>query len=129
MFLLSIFKNRIIFSYTHYVIRGGSRGAHPARAPLKLEKIWFCTRNTQNIFTPPSARRNFFKCAPLTWNPGSAPGHYKHMSSIGVAWIMNYKDWTLFFVFGFYQCEKWTDALNKSLKDKFVSASVHFTHR
>ena len=21
---------------------------------------------------PPSARRNFFKCTPLTWNPGSA---------------------------------------------------------
>ena len=25
------------------------------------------------MFAPPSARRNFFKCAPLTWNPGSAP--------------------------------------------------------
>jgi hypothetical protein len=23
---------------------------------------------------PPSAGRHFFKCAPLTWNPGSAPG-------------------------------------------------------
>jgi hypothetical protein len=32
------------------------------------------TRNTPNIFAPPSARRNFFKCAPpLTWNPGFAP--------------------------------------------------------
>ena len=48
--------------------------------PLKLEKIWFFgvkswffTRNTPNIFAPPSARRNFFICAPLTWNPGSAP--------------------------------------------------------
>jgi hypothetical protein len=28
------------------------------------------------MFAPPSARRNFFKCAPpLTWNPGSAPEH------------------------------------------------------
>ena len=36
-------------------------------------KSWFFTRNTPNIFAPPSARRNFFKCAPLTWNPGSAP--------------------------------------------------------
>ena len=62
--------------------RGGSRwGVHPARAPLKLEKIWFfCvkswffTRNTQNILAPPFARRNFFKCLPpLTWNPGSSP--------------------------------------------------------
>jgi hypothetical protein len=46
-------------------------GAHPARAPLKLEKIWFFgvkswffTRNTPTIFAPPSARRNFSKCAP-----------------------------------------------------------------
>ena len=38
-------------------------------------KSWFFTRNTPKIFAPPSARRNFFKCAPppLTWNPGSAP--------------------------------------------------------
>jgi hypothetical protein len=49
-------------------------------AKLKLEKYdffgvksWFSTRNTPKIFAPPSARRNFFKCAPLTWNPGSAP--------------------------------------------------------
>jgi hypothetical protein len=46
-------------------------GAHPARSPLKLEKIWFfCVkwwffiRNTPKIFAPPSARRNFLKCAP-----------------------------------------------------------------
>jgi hypothetical protein len=52
--------------------RAGSRGeAHPARASLKLEKIWFFgvkswffTRNTPTIFAPPSARRDFFKCAP-----------------------------------------------------------------
>jgi hypothetical protein len=44
-----------------------------ARSPLKLEKIWFFyvkwwffTRNTPTIFAPPSARRNFLKCAPLT---------------------------------------------------------------
>jgi hypothetical protein len=48
-------------------------GADPARAPPppKLEKIWFVgvisrffTRNTQNNFVPPSARRNFFKYSP-----------------------------------------------------------------
>jgi hypothetical protein len=39
-------------------------------------KSWFFTRNTPKIFAPPSARRNFFKCAPLTWNPGSAPEMY-----------------------------------------------------
>jgi hypothetical protein len=51
-----------------------------SRLPPQLETIWFFgvkswffTRNTPNIFAPPSARRNFFKCAPLTWNPGSAP--------------------------------------------------------
>ena len=56
---------------------GGTRRA----PPLKLEKIWFFgikswffTRNTPKFFAPPSARRNFSKCAPpLTWNPGSAP--------------------------------------------------------
>jgi hypothetical protein len=59
---------------------GGGGGAHPAHAPLKLEKIWFFgvkswffTRNTPTIFAFPSTRRNFFKCTPLTWNPGSAP--------------------------------------------------------
>jgi hypothetical protein len=36
-------------------------------------KSWFFTRNTPKMFAPPSARRNFFKCALLTWNPGSAP--------------------------------------------------------
>jgi hypothetical protein len=49
---------------------------------LKLEKMWFFgikslffTRNTPTIFAPPSARCNFFNCAPLTWNPVSAPGY------------------------------------------------------
>jgi hypothetical protein len=27
-------------------------------------KSWFFTRNTPNIFAPPSARRNLLKCAP-----------------------------------------------------------------
>ena len=47
-------------------------GAPPARAHLKIKKkwfffgvtSWFFTRNTPNIFGPPSARRNFFKCDP-----------------------------------------------------------------
>ena len=62
-------------------IQGG--GGRTRRAPsLKLEKIWFFgvkswffTRNTPKIFVILSARRNFFKCTPLTWNPGSAPGY------------------------------------------------------
>ena len=47
---------------------GGGR-TRPA-PPLKLDKIWFFgvkswffTRNIPNIFAPPSARRNVFKCA------------------------------------------------------------------
>jgi hypothetical protein len=58
--------------------RSGSGGG--GDAPLKLEKIWlfdvkswFFTRNTPTIFAPPFALRNFFKCNPLTWNPGFAP--------------------------------------------------------
>jgi hypothetical protein len=34
---------------------------------------WIHIRNIPKIFAPPSARRNFFKCALLTWIPGSAP--------------------------------------------------------
>jgi hypothetical protein len=42
-----------------------------SRLPPQSEKIrffgvksWFFTRNTPKMFAPPSARRNFFKCAP-----------------------------------------------------------------
>ena len=61
-------------------IQGGGGGAPPARAPTKIEKnmiFWrkiviFHTKYPK-FFAPPSAQRNFFKCAPpLTWNPGSA---------------------------------------------------------
>ena len=43
----------------------------------------FFTRNTPKMFAPPSARRNFFKCTPPTWNPGSTPGKVfqKHVMS------------------------------------------------
>ena len=65
-------------------IQGGGGGAHPARPPPPPKigknmiffgvKSWFFTRNTPKLFSPPSARRNIFKCAPpLTLNPGSAP--------------------------------------------------------
>jgi hypothetical protein len=63
---------------SHPVSGGGGRTRRAP--PLKLEKIrffgvksWFFTRNTPKFFAPPSARRKFFMCAPLTWNPGSAP--------------------------------------------------------
>ena len=48
---------------------GGGRRVRPP--PLKLEKIWFFGVKSwffyskyPKIFAPPSARRNFFKCAP-----------------------------------------------------------------
>jgi hypothetical protein len=70
--------------------RGGSRGGGRTRRapPLKLENIWFFgvkswffTRNTTKFFAPPSARRNFFKCAPLTWNPGFTPDYHMTLFS------------------------------------------------
>jgi len=63
----------------------GEGAAQPARVLPKIGKnmiflcvkSWFFTRNTPNIFAPPSARRDFFKCTPpLTWNPGSASVMY-----------------------------------------------------
>ena len=51
-----------------------------SRLPPQLERMWFFWRKIvifhtkyPKIFEPISARRNFVKCAPLTWNPGSAP--------------------------------------------------------
>ena len=69
------------------------------RGGSNLEKIWFFgvkswffTRNTPKLFAPPSARRNFFKCAPPpNLNPGSAPG----ISSL----VLNNNHHTLLFVF------------------------------
>ena len=63
--------------YTQGRIQGGTAGARPPKIGKKKRffcvKSWFFTRNTPNIFAPPSARRNFLKYTPLTWNPGSAP--------------------------------------------------------
>jgi hypothetical protein len=36
------------------------------------------------MISPPSARPNFFKSAPLTWNPGSAPDINLNMYIINV---------------------------------------------
>ena len=42
--------------------------------PPKIGKnTIFFTRNTPKIFTPPSARRNFLKCAPPNLKSGFAP--------------------------------------------------------
>ena len=57
----------------------------------------FFTRNTPTIFVPPCARRNFFKCAPLTWNPGSAPVCNGYMYSW---WKYEQFDVQIFFKFG-----------------------------
>ena len=64
--------------------RGRSRGAHPARAPPKIEKkcvkSWFFTRNTPNIFAPPSVRRNFFKCVPPNLKSWIRPCYLHNLS-------------------------------------------------
>ena len=76
-----------IIAYYRYIslvrvsCRGGSRGGggHPARPPkIGKHMIFWCKivifhTKYPNNFPPPSARRNFFKSTPLTWNPGSAP--------------------------------------------------------
>ena len=58
---------------TAHIFRVGFGGGGRTRRvpPLKLKKIlffgiksWFFTRNTPKMFAPPSARRNFFNCAP-----------------------------------------------------------------
>ena len=70
--LLHIPPNHI-FSSSYICVSiqaGADPGGRGLDAPLKLEKIWFFgvkswffTQNTQKMFAPPSARRNFFKCA------------------------------------------------------------------
>jgi hypothetical protein len=89
----------ILLSILHLVnVRTGADpggGAPGARPPLELEKIrffgvksCFFTRNTPKMFTPPSARRNFLKCAPpLTWNPGSAPEDNYAICFISSLWL------------------------------------------
>ena len=46
-------------------IQGGG-GEAIGKNTIFWRKIVIFTRNTPKFFAPPSARRNFFKCAPLT---------------------------------------------------------------
>jgi hypothetical protein len=90
-------------------VPGGDPGgrAHPARAPsLKLEKIWFVgvkswffTQNIPTIFAPPSARRNFFKCAPLLTRLLTRPywPQYVHYQCNSRRWIQNWSVWDICF--------------------------------
>ena len=52
-------------TFSNSIFRGAPGAPLP---PIKLEKIWFFTRNTPKMFAPPSARRNFFKCSPTPPN-------------------------------------------------------------
>lgn len=57
--------------------RGCTRHAPPPKIGKKKKncvKLWFFHTKYQNIFVPRSARRDYFKCAPPTWNARSAPG-------------------------------------------------------
>ena len=57
--------------HVYHIYQGRIQGgAHaPGAPPPKI--VIFHTKYPK-IFAPPSVRRNFCKCAPLTWNPGSA---------------------------------------------------------
>ena len=77
-------------------------GDDQGRFPLKLQKnkiFWrkiviFHTKYPKN-FALPSARRNFFKCAPLAWNPGSAPEYIIQPSMIYTTFQIS--NWILYF--------------------------------
>ena len=65
---------RYTMVYTSTYTRADPRGTPlPPKITFFGVKSCFCTRNTPKMFAPPSARPNFFKCAPP--NPGSAPAH------------------------------------------------------
>jgi hypothetical protein len=62
----------MVFDISTRRCNGGSSG---------MFRIWsisnvFMARNTPKMFAPPSPRRNFYECAPLTWNHGSVPDKY-----------------------------------------------------
>jgi hypothetical protein len=63
-------------------INGIKRGHHLKYCSISGQSVksWFFTRFTPTNFAPPSARCNFFKCAPLTWNPGSAPEYHRRIN-------------------------------------------------
>ena len=82
-------------------------------SPLKLEKIrffgvksWFFTRNTPTIFVPPSARRNFFKCTPLTWNPGStlAVNYFVYLWFVWLPFVVNINGWYKYTMYMYIIC-------------------------
>ena len=82
-----------VYEFARYIwSRGGFRGGGRTRRapPLKLEKIWFFWRKIvifhtkyPKIFTPPSARRNFFKCAP----PPNLKSWIRPCDLLNVIWI------------------------------------------
>jgi hypothetical protein len=84
---------------------GEDPGGHAP--PLKLEKIWFFgikswffTRNTPNIFVPPSARHNFLKSIPAnlkSWiHPCNEYNSYPIMSVKCL--LVTVKQYTLYFL-------------------------------
>ena len=81
----------ILLFYKHnlYNIRGQSSGGAPPKIGNKKifgVKSWFFTRNIPKFFAPPSARRNFFKCAPPI--PGSAPEYEAAGRNTGITSIL-----------------------------------------
>ena len=71
------------------VIQGRIQGGRTRRAPLKLEKNKIFWRKIVIFHT--KYPTFFYKCAPLTWNPGSAPvtGHCRLWSQCHSMWFVH----------------------------------------
>ena len=99
----------LIFPLGNAGADSGGGGRTRRVPPLKLVKIWFFfgvnswffTRNTPKIFAPPSARRNFFKCAPPNLKAWIRPWNESRFGSIK----------SLFFLIYYFscraQCQTW----------------------
>jgi hypothetical protein len=72
----------IIYDYCNQgrIQGGGGGGRTLPKIGINMifwRKIVIFHTKYPTIIVPPSARRNVYKCAHLTWNPGSAPGNRK----------------------------------------------------
>ena len=59
-----IFGRKIVIFHTKYPKNVRASLRNWKKYDFFGVKSWFFTRNSPTIFAPPSARRNFFKCAP-----------------------------------------------------------------
>ena len=110
-------------------MQGRIQGGRTRRGPsLKLEKIWlfgvkswFFTRNTPNIFAPPSARRNFFNCAaPPNLKSWIAPAMYLNLKCTSI--VLN----VIKYIYLLQYDMHWWFYVKQSLFSKFKSPLYFF---